>query len=139
MPSYQHSVAARTKALCFAEKSVTNRIIGGVVDGSMVYFSERETLAWILDPAQDHLSRAHISDFDVLAGIEITSMFDGIEQHLTEGGCDVVSFGVRKIRHLVEELHQSISCFEIAAGNDAHPFRCGRDKFDAIIPRGFRH
>jgi hypothetical protein len=83
--SDQDAVAPGAQSLRFAEKKVTNRIICRIVDSCMVYFFQRETPAWILNPAQDHLSRAHISNFDVLAGIEITSVLDGVEQHFAEG------------------------------------------------------
>src|SRR5215813_6183940 len=58
----------------------------------MVNFFECESLARILDPAHNRLSRANIRDFNVLARIEISSMLDDIDQHFAKSGCDIFPF-----------------------------------------------
>ena len=65
-------------------------------------------------------------------------MLDGIEQHLTKTGCHVISLGGRQVRHFLEKLDQPVGRVLIATGDDADPFRRGRDEFDAIIPEGLR-
>src|SRR5215472_4323309 len=104
----------------------------------MVDLFLRETLAGILNPAHDRLARPHIGHLNILIWIEVTSVLDGIEQHLTKSDGDIISFGSRQIRHFLEKLDQPVGRILIATSDDADPFGRCREEFDAIIPEGLR-
>jgi hypothetical protein len=65
-------------------------------------------------------------------------MLDGVQEHFTKGNSNCVFLAGREIRHLVNELEQPVGRAEIAASEQANPFRGGREDFNSFILNGTR-
>ena len=102
-------------------------------------FPRGRSLTRVLDPARHCSRRAKIRQFDILIGIELGAVFDCIHQKLPQRPSYRVSFPVRQVDHLANELDEPISRFHIAPRGQTDPVWGTRQNFDAIIPTWLFH
>src|SRR5208283_971177 len=119
----QNAEAARAHAgfltIVDVAEQITLRIGYGCV-GSLV---QSKTFTRIADAALHHMTSADIGNLYLLVGVEKSTVFDRVYQHLTESSTNLASFRVRQFRDFVEELEHSIGCLKVAASAYTNPFR----------------
>ena len=88
----------------------------------------------ILDMASHHVAGSNIIDLDVLLGIEVSAVLDGIQEHLAKSDGNLSAFAFRQICNLVEKLHEPFSGFHVAPHHDLDKFGCGTEDLDSVVP-----
>jgi len=86
--------------------------------------------------ASHHVAGSNIIDLDVLLGIEVSTVLDGIQEHLAKSDGNISAFAFRQICNLVEKLHEAFSGLNVAAYKNLDEFGCCAYNLDAIVPAG---
>jgi len=128
----QKPEATCSKTLSFSNGDVAEEIVVWAVDGGVAKLFEREALTGVFDAARDCTTGAQDRDLHMLAGVEIPTVFYGVQENFFESRND--AFGNVRISNPAKELDQAICGCDVAAGRQANPSGRRRKDFDAVIP-----
>src|SRR5215469_723138 len=128
----QKPEATCAKTLSFSNGNVAEEIVVWAVDGGVGKFFEREALTGVLDAACDRATGAQERDLHTLAGVEIPSVFYGIQENFFESQND--AFGNVRISKPAKELDQAVCGGDVAADRQANPIGRRRKDFNAVVP-----
>src|SRR5215467_2817977 len=120
---HQKAETAWPKALSFTSGEMADKVANGAIDRSMAKLFKRKALPGILDAASDRATGVDKGNFHILAGVEIPSMLDGVQQNFMKSKNHFfpVSFGDSGKFGSAEELDKPNSSFNIAASHHLHP------------------